>query len=102
MLLQKMSDVRASRKSPLHFDDSVIVFDLLQSGADLSALVKEAAITALKENLPMVSLLHQRDNIVNSSSPLINTVVKQSHFISAFSKITPSVIRSIAFFSTHV
>ncbi|XP_065919225.1 nuclear valosin-containing protein-like [Dysidea avara] len=57
------------------------------SGADLSAVVKEAAITALKESLPAVSLLHQKD----SKTPFVHTVVKQSHFITAFTKVAPSV-----------
>lgn len=61
----------------------------------MSALVKEAAITALKENLPMVSLLHQRDNNTSEPQLPINTVVKHSHFISAFSKITPSVSKEV-------
>ena len=77
----------------------------------MSALVKEAAITALKETLPMMSLLHQRnDNTSDYHAPIntnentsdpqaaINTVVKHCHFISAFSKITPSVSKEVKVF----
>ena len=73
--------------------------------------MKEAAITALKETLPMMSLLHQRnDNTSDSQAPIntnentndpqaaINTVVKHCHFISAFSKITPSVSKEVQVF----
>jgi len=56
--------------------------------------VKEAAITALKETLPAVSLLHRSDDNTDSQ-PMINTIVKHSHFISALSKITPSVSKEV-------
>ena len=68
----------------------------------MNALVKEAAITALKETLPMMSLLHQRNDNNNDPQAPINTVVKHCHFISAFSKITPSVSKEVKFFSAVI
>ena len=113
MLLQMMNDVKASRKlitAPLITTKYYSCCFILR-GADLSALVKEAAITALKETLPMMSLLHQRnDNTSDPQAPIntnentndpqapINTVVKHYHFISAFSKITPSVSKEVKVF----
>ena len=54
--------------------------------------MKEAAIAALKESLPAVSLLHQKDN----KTPFVHTIVKQSHFITAFTKVTPSVSKEVS------
>ncbi|WFD42882.1 Ribosome biogenesis ATPase rix7 [Malassezia psittaci] len=56
------------------------------SGADLAALVREAAVTALRETL--VSPMHYDDS---SPTPAIRPQIYQHHFLKAFDRVLPSV-----------
>jgi len=55
------------------------------SGADLAALVREAAVTALREKI--VSPLHINDEHI----PLGRVCIYQHHFLHAFDRVQPSV-----------
>ena len=67
---------------------------LSKSGADLSALAREAAIIALTENGFTVESKSLND--INNPHPLTNAIViKHCHFISALSKISPSVSQKV-------
>lgn len=55
------------------------------SGADLASLVREAAVTALREKI--VSPLQYTDD----SEPVERVLVYQNHFVHAFDRVQPSV-----------
>ena len=57
------------------------------SGADLAALVREAAVTALREKI--VSPLQYTDE----NAPVGKVCIYQHHFIRAFERVLPSVAR---------
>ncbi|WFC93399.1 Ribosome biogenesis ATPase rix7 [Malassezia brasiliensis] len=58
------------------------------SGADLAALVREAAVTALRETI--VSPMHYGDD---APMPAVRPCIFQHHFLAAFDRVLPSVSR---------
>lgn len=74
---------------PVQLD--VIAHDLRAegySGADLAALVREAAVTALRETI--VSPMQYGDDV---PTPTVRPSIYQHHFIKAFDRVLPSVSR---------
>lgn len=67
---------------------------LMYRGADLNALVREAAITALKEYMHLGSIHDATPNPLECSGDkddVSNCVVEMRHFTAALLKVSPSV-----------
>ncbi len=63
-------------------------------GADLSALVREAAITYLKERMKLQHLVTaaHKDETVLEPQPIVDVCeIEMKHFVKALAKLKPSV-----------
>jgi len=74
------------------------------SGADLAALVHEAAVSALRENLTQI--IGQDKNVdditVANSTQTVKPVVGQRHFDQAFACVRPSVSEKVLYYLKYI